>query len=139
MTTNKKDEHVFDALIRSAENLTDDEVEAEYREDGEDLHTVAGRVRGTLLAAVAEHQSRERDRIRRERSKSLNDLGVFRSQLPSTSEGRRQRLRGALKRNPGARSEVTAQFRNLDEMTDEDVESALTQLAFLGLLDEDPE
>jgi len=133
MTTNKKDERVFDALIRSAENLTDDEVEAEYRGDGEDLPAVASRVRGTLLAAVAEHQSRERDRIRRERSKSLNDLGVFRRQLPSTPERRRQQLRSALKENP----EATAQFRNLDEMTDEDVESALTQLAFLGLLDEE--
>ncbi len=139
MTTNKKDQNVFDALIRSAENLTDEQVESEYREDGEGLDEVAGRVRGTLLAAVAEHQGRERDRIRRERSKSLNELGVFRSQLPSTPERRRQRLRRALRQNPEARTEVTAQFRNLDEMTDKDVESALTQLAFLGLLNEEAE
>jgi hypothetical protein len=45
VTNSKNDAPVFDVLIRLAETLTDDEVEAEYREDGENLPTVAGRVR----------------------------------------------------------------------------------------------
>ena len=139
MTTTKKPDAVFDALVQSAAELSDEEVAAEYREDGEELSSVASRVRGILSAAVVEHQSRERDRLRRDRASQLNDLGVFRSQLPSSPEKRRQWLHLTLQRHPGSATEVTAQFRNLSEMTDDDVESALTQLAFLELLDEEPE
>ena len=139
MTTTKKEDAVFDALVRSAAELSDEEVAAEYREEGEELSVVASRVRGILSAAVVEHQSRERDRLRRERASQLNDLGAFRNRLPSSPEKRRHWLQLTLQRHPGSTAELTAQFRNLSEMTDDDVESALMQLAFLDLLDEEPE
>ncbi len=139
MTTNKKEDAVFDALAQAAAELSDEEVAAEYREEGEELSAVASRVRGLLSAAVVQHQSRERHRLRRDRASRLNDLGAFRSRLPVAPEKRRQWLHVALQRHPASAAEVTAQFRNLNEMTDDDVESALVQLAFLGLLDVDEE
>ena len=111
---------------------------AEYREEGEELSAVASRVRGILSAAVADHQSRERARLRAERTSRLSELASFRSRLPASPEKRRQWLHGALQQHPERAAEVTAQFRNLNEMTDEDVESALQQLAYLGLVDEEP-
>jgi len=71
MTTNKKEDAVFDVLVQSAAELSDKEVAAEYREEGEELSVVASRacsrtsaqttrslvsttcVRGFLLWAVA--------------------------------------------------------------------------------------
>ncbi len=139
MTTKKKNDAVFDMLTQSVAELSDEEVEAEYREDGEELSVIASRVRGILSAAVVEHQSRERERLRAERSSRLDELASFRNRLPASPEKRRQWLRGTLQQHPERATEVTAQFRNLNEMTDDDVASALQQLAFLGLMDEEPE
>ena len=59
MSTKKKSDNVFDAMVHDAERLTDDEIENEFREDGEALADIADRVRGTLISAVAEHQTLE--------------------------------------------------------------------------------
>jgi hypothetical protein len=45
-------EDVFDVLAQSVLEMSDEEVAAEYREDGEDLSAVASRVREVLLTAA---------------------------------------------------------------------------------------
>lgn len=139
MTRDKKSDPVFDALARSLEQLSDEEIEAEFAEDGEDLAVVAAGTRATLLGAIAEHQRERRALLAKERAEQLESLSRSDTRLPALPAARRTFLGRQLRRLAEEGSSATTQFRNLDEMSDADVESALKQLAFLELLEEPQE
>lgn len=51
-------------------------------------------------------------------------------------EERRRKFFSALESNPGLRSALTMQYRDLNELTDEDIETGLDDLEMLGALEE---
>jgi hypothetical protein len=139
MTTDKRPDPVFDELVKSAERLTDEELEAELAEDGETLAAVATRTRANLLGAIAQHQKAHRADLDRERAVEIEALARFKARLPRLPAARRSLLADVLKQHPSEVAAMTAQFRNLDEMTETDIESTLMQLAYLGLVGDSEE
>lgn len=137
MTTQK---HIsarnFDAMISALERMSEHEIETEYDENGENLAAVAAETRALLLAAVDSHQRERLEALASERDAQLESLSRASVRLPSTVADRRELFARSLRRLAAEGNAAIAQFRQLTQMSDDEVVAALLQLAVLGQLDE---
>lgn len=125
--------NLSNCVADSIETMTDEEYRAEFSstvtEDAKKAVDVFGR---TLKAFKQRHLTAARQL----HAKKLADLKTHVVSIPATTEKRRALLQSLLKIKPEMQSGfVTAQYRNLEELPDEDVQSALEQLAELGVWD----
>lgn len=98
-------------------------------EEGDSPSEVAEAVRDSMLKSVNKFRRQRLESARQTISKAPASSG---QRLPvsaysATPQQRRAQLRTALQQHPG----MTAQFRHLEQMTDDDVLSALEDLAAL--------
>lgn len=127
---------VWDALAETVAESSDQEILAQAREEGIDVHTTANRVRDILRHVVkARQQVKLREAQERYRKRILE---IYQAQqaLPQRSQDRRALLSAIFAKIPEMRSVLlTTQHREFEGLTDADVASCLKQLAYLGILD----
>src|ERR1044071_1355696 len=129
--------HVMNTLAESTLDLSNEEVEAEIREEGDDTKESAERVRNLLRQAVKDHRQkllREAQERYETRIAAMNDEESF---LPTSAEKQRDLFMAAMTNKPEVGSALlTAQHRDFRDLTEADIKSYLKQLMALGALDD---
>lgn len=122
-------------MVESVLSASDEEILQEAKEQGLDPDKIATKTKDTLLAAVKESKLRKLREARRQYERSVAAIASRKVTLPSTPADRRTLLAAVLARNASIQTGIlTAQYRELREMTDADVERLLLELDALGLL-----
>ena len=134
----KELDSLVNTLADSVLELSDEELLAEAIENGEDIQAQSQVVNNLLRATLRKFKQRkliEAEELYREKSKEAFD---GEHDLPQTPLERRAFLISFLQNNPDiGRAILTTQHRNFQELSDEDIESYLKQLAALGALQTD--
>jgi hypothetical protein len=129
--------HVMNTLAESTLDLSDEEVEAEIREEGDDPKETADHIRKLLRKAVKEHQQRhliEAQERYEARIAAMNDEESF---LPASAEEQRDLFMSVMTNKPEVGTALlTAQHRDFKDLTEADIKSYLKQLKALGALDD---
>jgi hypothetical protein len=134
-TNSTKLDTLFPNLAQGVENASPEDLLAEARAEGQDTEQIASSVRSTLLDAVRSFEQRKLHAARHAYRKRSTDLMNKHIMLPATATARRALLLTAAS-NDQRVAKVTARFRDLKEISDEDVQSALEDLMELGALDD---
>lgn len=123
-------------MVESILSASDEEILQEAKEQGLDPDKTAAETKDTLLAAVVKESKLRRLReARRQYERNVAALSNRKVTLPATPAERRTLLAAVFARNATIQAGIlTAQHRELKEMTDADVERLLLELAALGLL-----
>lgn len=123
-------------MVESVLSASDEEILNEAREDGRGPDKDLIHTKDTLLAAVKESKIRKLREARQRYDYSVAAISTTKVTLPATPLERRSLLAAVFAHNASLQANVlTAQHRDLKEMTDADVERLLQELASLGLLD----
>lgn len=123
-------------MVESVLSASDEDILNEAREDGRDLNKDLFHTKSTLLASVQESKLHRLREARKRHERSVAAISATKASIPETAEERRNLLTAIFSRNASLKAGVlTAQHRDLKEMTDSDIESLLKELAALGLLD----
>ena len=128
---------LMEALADHEAGLTDEQILDDAVAAGIDVKAEAERVRDALLGGIRKEKRARLDRAEEEHKRAVARITAASARLPRTPQERRARLQRAIDRAPQLR--LTLQNRGLESVSDEDVESALRQLAHLGLLDDEPD
>lgn len=138
MSDKRTDEEKLDALIDflgdSIFEASDEEIREEVRMSGVDPDTEAVRLKHMMLNAVKAIRQRALKTSREAYDDRITHLETKHYSIPNTPEERR-RLFSFISQQPQSAPYVTAQYRNLKDPTDNDIESYLKDLDDLGLLD----
>jgi hypothetical protein len=122
-------------LADSIEEAPAAEILEEAQESGVSLLDEAEEVRRVLRSAGRSYLQRKLVESRAAYETALVGLKRESCDLPASADERMQLLQGVLRERPQFQEIVmTAQHREFDELTDEDVTSFLRQLKILGLL-----
>jgi hypothetical protein len=123
-------------LADSIEDAPTTEILEDAEKSGVSLLDEAEEVRGVFRSAGRSHLQRKLRESRVAYETALVHLQRERCDLPKSAEERRELLQGVLRERPQFHEIVmTAQHRELSELSDDDVSSFLRQLKILGLLD----
>lgn len=125
---------LYDALADSILEASDSEILEECRESGESPDKIAAHMREVLRRAWTNYQQRPLKEARQTYLRAASLVQGTKPNLPTTAEGRRNLLMGILAERPEAGQTLMAQFRDFEEMTDEDIQSWLEQFGHVGLL-----
>ena len=136
MSDEKKIRAFFQALADNVENLSDEELLAEIREEGRDPDAIAKETRLLVQNTIKRFKQRALVAAREQHERNEARLAAVKLQLPTSQTDRRRLLDTAIARHQQAGRMLIAQYRDFKEMTDEDVESWLEQFGALGLLDD---
>jgi hypothetical protein len=134
-TNSTKLDRLFANLAQGVENASPEDILAEARAEGQDTEQIALSVRSTLLDAVRSFEQRKLHAARHAYRKRSTELKNKRILLPETATARRALLISAAS-NDQRVARVTARFRDLKDLSDEDVQSALEDLIELGALED---
>jgi hypothetical protein len=127
---------LFDALADYIEHAPGVDLLEDARATGEDPNETDGQVKDLLLRAVTDF---EQSKLRAARIAYEKNVAAIEKKPYSFSDEpaeRRQQLYFLLGRNPELGAAFTARHRDLVNISDEDVEGALKDLADLGALDD---
>jgi hypothetical protein len=127
--------HLLDFLAESVLDVSDEDLLIEAREDGEDPEAIVPQVTAVIESAVAAAAQNRRGRIRdayRTKVASMRDRVL---DLPATTAERLDLLKSVLASNPGLQPVLTLQHRDLNDLTESDIEGYLRKLHELGVLD----
>lgn len=127
---------VMNALAEAAAEASDEELLAEAQEAGLDLEVEAESVRAILRRSVDKFRKKKLEQARRDYELAASALFTKNYALPETPRERRSLLTDLLTSQPQMQGMLTLQFRELDQLSDEDVESSLRKLAELGILED---
>jgi hypothetical protein len=130
-------EVILDNLIDSVERTPAEELVAEAVQSGQDAVHGASRTKDALLKGIRKFEQRKLHAARSTYRARSSELRKRRFTLPASAEERRKLLLDSADHNRLVQR-VTARFRDLTELSDADVESALEDLVELGAFDEDP-
>jgi hypothetical protein len=131
-------ETLFDNLAEAVEHAPPEELLEEAKAAGQDTERIAAEVKNTLLDAVRNFEQRKLHAARHAYRKRSTELSCKRFALPEDASERRKMLIDAAATNQHV-ARVTAKFRDLRELSDEDVRSALEDLMDLGAFDQSAE
>ena len=127
---------ILDGLADYVEQAPGDHLLEDAIAAGEDPNQTDKRVKAALLQAITNF---EQSKLRAARAAYEKRVASIENRPFRFSDGplaRRQQLCFLLDRNPELGAAFTARHRDFVEMTDDDVESALRDLADLGVLDD---
>jgi len=141
MTDNKRnyDEElarIMNGLAESTLEMSDEEVEAEIRKEGDAPEQVVEEVRGLLRKSIKAHQQRNLLAAQEKYDDRLSYLENKKYSLPDSVEEQRGMLMGLLAGNSNVRNLLTAQNRDFTDLPDSEVTSYLKQLHELGALND---
>jgi hypothetical protein len=127
--------NIMNALAEFTFEMSDEDVEAEIREEGDDPEGSGGQVKQILHAAIKAHQQRHLLEAQQRYAEQIAAMKEKKYDLPESPEERRTLLMAFLSSRPEIGSAMlTAQHRDFKDLTDADVESYLKQLHELGAM-----
>lgn len=127
---------VMNALAEAVAESSDEELLAEAQEAGLDLEAEAESVRAALRRSVEKFKKQKLEQARRDYELAASALFTKKYSLPEAPRERRNLLANILTAQPQMQGMLTVQFRELNQLSDEDIESSLRKLAELGMLDD---
>ena len=134
----EKARRVLEAIAESVAEAGDEEILEDMRAEGEDPPAIAQEVRSALLRGVTAYKKTRLLAAKKQHDKQVEELRGKAFRLPDTPAAMRALLSRVLTLAPEYKAALlTAQYRDLSDLSDEDVRQHLIQLAHLGVL-EDP-
>ncbi len=133
--TREESARVLEELADLIEATEPAELSQDLREDGHDLSEVERRMKAAAFAGIKNFKQQGLHRARERYRESSGRIEQQSRELKGSTADRRRRLFNALEANPGLRSSLTVQHRDFDEMTKEDIDSALEEMEILGVLE----
>jgi hypothetical protein len=134
--------HPLDGILDGLADSIADEVPAELLDEaraaGRNSETVARDVRSVLQAALKRFEQRKLDAAREAYRQHAEARSGRDERIALSPEERKRQLSAILQSNPEIGAVLTTQHREFETLSDEDVESALEDLAELGFLDDSP-
>lgn len=124
---------IMDALADSIDDVSGPDLLAETTVEGDDPSEMARDTRTVLLGAVQAVRKQRLADARSRYEQRVQDMATAAHGLPETAAEQLSLLKSVFASRPEL---VTLQFRDLDKVEPEDVESLLRQLAELGVLNE---
>jgi GrpB-like predicted nucleotidyltransferase (UPF0157 family) len=129
-------ERLLDQIAESIEKGDASEIAADLKESGQDVDEIASRTKAAALAGIREFRQQRLHHARQRYQESSSKIERRAKRFGGSPEERRRRFFAALESNPGLRSALTMQYRDLNELTDADIEKGLDDLETLGALEE---
>jgi hypothetical protein len=126
-------EAIMNSLAESIVETSDEEIIAEVAEGGKGANAFASQVQQAMLRSAKTYLQ---ENLRNSRTRYEQDVAALKAKeysLPNTPAERRRLLAMVFQLRPEF---VTAQWREFDSLTDEDIESSLRQMQELGILDD---
>ena len=123
--------NLYDALAESVVEASENEVLDECRESGETPDKVAAHMRQILQRAWNDHQQRP---ARETYLRAASLAHKVRADLPDTAEERRTLFMRVLSQHSEVVGTLLENVRDIEKVTDRDVQRCLEQLDDLGLL-----
>ncbi len=133
--TREEAERAFDHLADSIEGESASEIASELKESGHDLNDVAAKMKASALAGVKAFRQQRLHRARQRYEESSSKIERHTKEGGQSREERRRKFYSILDAKPELRSRYTMQHRDLNAITDADIESALEELEMLGALE----
>jgi hypothetical protein len=134
--TRGETERVLEELAASLEAAEPAEIAVELKESGHDLSEVEARMKAAALAGIKSFKQKGLHRARERYQESSSRIEQRSQKLVGSSVDRRRRFFSVLEANPSLRSSLTVQHRDFNEMTEDDIDSALEEMEILGVLGE---
>ncbi|MGA8644183.1 hypothetical protein [Candidatus Binatus sp.] len=138
MANNRTDQEKLDALIDALDDsileASDEDLLEELRMRGVDPDAEAARLKTMMLGTVKAFRQRALEAARAAYSSQIKKMEKKPYSLPKTPKERRQ-LFSLFTQQPQFAEFVTAQYRDLENLTDNDIETYLEDLAELGILE----
>ena len=123
-------QRILDGVAEYIESAPAEEILEDARLENRDPGQIAAHVRGVLNGAVRAHQKQELARAREGYEREVAALNQQEIELPGDPAIRRSWLAAVFQQYPT----LTLQNRDFNELTNEDVETHLRNVAMLGLL-----
>lgn len=133
--TREEAERVLDHLADSIETGDAAEIAADLKDSGHDLNDVASRMKAASLAGVKGYRQQRLHHARQRYQESFLKIERRPRHFGGSREERRQRFFSVIAARPELKSALTMQHRDLNELTDTDIDSALDELEILGALE----
>jgi hypothetical protein len=128
--------HLMFGLAESLAEAPEPDILGEAGQNRVNLLDEAEEVRGIMRSAGRQYLQRRLRKSRQAYETAVAEMKGKHCDLPEAPAERRQLLNAILRERPDLEPIVmTAQHRNFNELTDEDVTSFLRQLKILGLTD----
>lgn len=129
---------ILDGLAESVAREDPDEILKEAQTAGQNPESIAQRLKSIAFVALKKLEQRKLEAAREAYNlRAANGPGNKESIAPTPDERKRQ-LCAILQSNPDIGEVLTAQHRGLENLSDEDVQTALEDLAELGFLGDAP-
>lgn len=132
----KELEGILDGLAESIEAATPEEILEDAQAAGENPHIVADNVKTKLLHALKRFEQKKLEAARQAYQLHATSCAPKKNCLPDTPHERRRCLSAVFKTMPRLGEVLTIQHRSFEDLSDEDVQTALEELAELGFLDD---
>jgi hypothetical protein len=127
---------LYGDLAEAVEQASPEDLLAEAKAAGQDTERIAAEVKNTLLESVLGFEQRKLHAARSAyRARSSTARHTRRFAMPATPAERLRMLTDAAT-NDTRVARVTSKYRDLKELSDEDVQSALEDLMELGAFDD---
>jgi chaperonin cofactor prefoldin len=125
--------NLMDNLAESVFEMSDDEARDEMKENGESTDYV----RSVLRQAVKDHRQNRLVEAQQRYDERVAALSRKKFSLPSSIQEMREMLNSVLTSNPAVGDALlTAQYRDFNDLPDEEVPGYLRQLFELGVLND---
>ena len=131
-------EGILEGLAESIAHEDAEELLCEAQAAGRDPKAIAANLRRAAESVLKRLEQKKLEAARD--AYRLHSIGGVKNvHIAATPEGRKRQLSAILERNPDVRDALTTQYREFEGSSDDDIESALEDLAELGFLDDSPE
>jgi hypothetical protein len=128
---------LLNGIAESVVQASDEEIISEVESEGLDVSREAERIRNLLKSSVTEFKKQRLAESKDEYKRKVAALNKSNVQRPNSSEERRGLLKKILEWKPMYQQKlVTAQYRNFEGLSQDDIDSLLKQFTELGILDE---
>jgi len=125
-------DRIFERLLDGIESSLPEELAADSRADGEDVEGIAEKTKSALVSGVRKFTQKKLDEARRTHKARTRLLSRKVTELPPSPVQRRDML---VSWAQSSNVRLTARFRDLSSLTDDDVTSALEELMQLEALE----
>ncbi len=127
---------IMNAIADSVAECSPDVLWEECTEEGLKVDAIADRTRSVILGAIKKHKQRKLHEAKRAYLADISSRQVKQYRIPSSAEKRKQLLDFAFTKIQQLQGPLSAAARELDSLTDEDIQRMLEGLQELGVLDE---
>ncbi|HKM80338.1 MAG TPA: hypothetical protein VJY15_05190 [Candidatus Acidoferrum sp.] len=125
---------ILEGLSESVAREDPEELLEEARTAGQGPGSIAQRLKDIALAALKKFEQRKLETAREAYYLRATKGPENKASVASTPDERKRQLSAILQSNPEIGAVLTAQHREFESLSDEDVQSALEDLAELGFL-----